>query len=41
VTEVPDQRAEDRRVDAVELLVGERLDQPEGVNACFSEPLGE
>jgi len=41
VPEIPDQRAEDRRVDAVELLVGERLDQPEGVTACLSQPLGE
>jgi hypothetical protein len=41
VAEVPDQRAEDRRVDAVQLLIGERLDQQEGVTPCLSEPLGE
>jgi hypothetical protein len=41
VPEVPDQRAEDRGVDAIELLVAERLDQEERVTACLSEPLGE
>ena len=30
VAEVPGQGAEDRRVDAVQLLVGERLDEPKG-----------
>jgi hypothetical protein len=41
VTEIPDQRAEDRVVDPIELLVGERLDQLEGVTACFIEAPGQ
>jgi hypothetical protein len=41
VAEVPDQRAEDRRVDAVELLLGERLDQQEGSFARLGKPLGD
>jgi hypothetical protein len=39
VAQVPDQGAEDRVVDPVELLVGERLDQEERVPACFRQSL--
>jgi hypothetical protein len=39
VAEVPDQRTEDRRVDPVELLVREWLDQLQGVASSLSEPL--
>ena len=39
VAEVPGQRAEDRRVDAVELLVVERLDQLQGAPARLGEAL--
>jgi hypothetical protein len=35
VPEIPDQRAEDRVVDPVELLLGEGLDQRQGVVACL------
>jgi hypothetical protein len=41
VAQVPDQGTEQRVVDAVELLVGEGLDQSEGVTARPVEPLGE
>jgi hypothetical protein len=41
VPEVPDQRAEDRRVDAVELLVAERLDQLQGALPRLGQPLGD
>jgi len=41
VPEIPDQRAEDRGVDPVELLVGERLDQLEGVTACLLQTTGQ
>jgi hypothetical protein len=39
VAEVPGERAEDRRVDAVELLVVERLDQLIGASASLREPV--
>ena len=41
VAEVPGKRAEDRRVDGVELLVGERLDQQEGALARLGEAVGD
>jgi hypothetical protein len=41
VPEVPDQRAEDRVVDPVELLLRERLDQREGVTACLLQTPGQ
>jgi hypothetical protein len=41
VAEVPGERAEDRRVDGVELLVGERLDQEEGPLPRLGEALGD
>jgi hypothetical protein len=41
VPEIPDQRTEDRVVDPVELLVGERLDQLQGVTTRFLQPLGQ
>src|SRR5262249_48042947 len=41
VTEVPDQRTEDGVVDAVELLVGERLDQLERVSTCLLQTPGQ
>ena len=41
VAEVPDQRAQDRVVDPIELLVGERLDQLEGVAACLLQAPGQ
>ena len=41
VAEVPGERAEDRRVDGVELLVGERLDQEEGPLARLREAVGD
>jgi hypothetical protein len=41
VPEIPDQRAENRVVDAIELLVGERLDQLEGVAACLLQSPGQ
>ena len=41
VAEVPGERAEDRRVDRVELLVGERLDEPEGPLARLGEAVGD
>jgi hypothetical protein len=41
VAEVPGKRAEDRRVDRVELLVGERLDEPESALACLGEAFGD
>jgi hypothetical protein len=37
VAEVPDQRAQDGRVDPVELLVAERLDQLQGVDARLGQ----
>jgi len=39
--EIPDQGAEDGVVDPVELLVGERLDQLEGVTACLVQAPGQ
>jgi hypothetical protein len=41
VPQVPDQRAEDRVVDPVELLMGERLNQLEGVPARLLQALGQ
>jgi len=41
VPEIPDQRAENRVVDAVELLVRERLDQLQGVTACLLQVPGQ
>jgi hypothetical protein len=41
VPEVPDQRAEDRVVDPIELLLRERLDQLQGVDACLFEAPGQ
>ena len=41
VAEVPGERAEDRRVDRVELLVGERLDEPERAFAGLGEAVGD
>jgi hypothetical protein len=41
VAEVPDQRAEDRVVDMVELLLSEGLDQLEGVTPCLIQALGQ
>ena len=41
VAEVPDQRAEDRVVDPIELLLGERLDQLEGVAAGLIQTPGQ
>jgi hypothetical protein len=41
VPEVPDQGAQDRVVDPVELLVRERLDQLEGASACLLETPGQ
>jgi hypothetical protein len=41
VAEVPGERAEDLRVDRVELLVGERLDQKQGPLACVGEAIGD
>jgi hypothetical protein len=37
VAEVPGERAEDRRVDGVELLLAERLDQQQGALARLGE----
>jgi hypothetical protein len=41
MAEVPDQRAENRVVDAVELLVREWLDQLQGVTACLFQTPGQ
>jgi hypothetical protein len=41
VAEVPGKRAEDRRVDGVELLVGQRLDQPQRALASLGETVGD
>jgi hypothetical protein len=41
VAEVPGQRAEDRRVDAVELLVVEGLEQLQGAAACLAEAFSD
>jgi hypothetical protein len=41
VAEVPGERAEDRRVDGVELVVGERLDEPEGALASLGEAVSD
>ena len=41
VPQVPDQRAEDRVVDPIQLLLGERLDQLEGVAACLLQAPGQ
>jgi len=40
VAEVPSERAEDRRVDLVELLVGERLDEEERPPPCLLQTFG-
>ena len=39
VAQVPRQWAEDRRIDAVQLLVGERLDEPEGSPSRLGQAL--
>jgi hypothetical protein len=41
VAEVPGERAEDRRVNVVELLVGERLDQQQRPLARLRETIGD
>jgi hypothetical protein len=41
VPEIPGERAEDRRVDAVELVVVERLDQQQGAFARLREAVGD
>jgi hypothetical protein len=45
VAEVPGERAQDRRVDPVELVVGERLDQEKrplpGLGQAFGDRIGE
>jgi hypothetical protein len=41
VAEIPSQRAEDRRVDRVELLLGERLDQEQGPLPRLLEAIGD
>ena len=41
VAEVPGERAEDRRVDGVELLLAELLDQQQGALARLAQPFGD
>jgi hypothetical protein len=41
VPEVPGERAEDRRVDPIELLVGEGLDEPKRPLAGLGEARGD
>jgi hypothetical protein len=41
VPQVPDQGTEDRVVDPVELLLGERLDQLQGMAACLLQAPGQ
>jgi hypothetical protein len=41
VPQIPDQRAEDRAVDPIELIVRKRLDQAQGVTACLVQTPGQ